>query len=246
VELRILREVKLTGEPTLVAGLPDMGNVAGIALEHIISQTKAEQSAEITADYPPWVSHRGKLIEFQRATYRFHLSEKKNLITFSGEGQPPYSRTLYELCEKVVEYAKPLGVKTICTIGGAFYGETSPSAVYGGVTDSELFGKLKDLGVKELSGDGRITGFNGLILGIAKERGLQGICLLGEISNPEIPQPLAAANVIDILSKYLGLAITTSDLVAKEREIKEIFKREVEAEAFGFRAQKRDERVGIA
>jgi predicted ATP-grasp superfamily ATP-dependent carboligase len=83
------------------------------------------------------------------------------------------------------------------------------------------------------------------MLGVAAERGLDGVCLLGEINNPEIPQPLAAANVLEVLSKYLGLSISTSELIAKEKEIKDLFRKQVESETFGV-PSKRDERVGIA
>jgi predicted ATP-grasp superfamily ATP-dependent carboligase len=53
--------------------------------------------------------------------------------------------------------------------------------------------------------EGYITGFNGLLLGIGRELNISGICLLGEIDNPEIPQPRAAGNVLRVLAKTVGI-----------------------------------------
>ena len=38
-------------------------------------------------------------------------------------------------------------------------------------------------------GQGQILGFNGLILGLAKEQAIDALCLLGEIDNPNVIQP---------------------------------------------------------
>jgi hypothetical protein len=53
---------------------------------------------------------------------------------------------------------------------------------------------------------GQITGMNGLVLGVAKEQGLQGVCLLGEIPiyTIQIENPLASMVVLSILAQELG------------------------------------------
>jgi predicted ATP-grasp superfamily ATP-dependent carboligase len=47
---------------------------------------------------------------------------------------------------------------------------------------------LKKYGVTVLRGEGQITGFNGLILGLAKERGIDAMFILDEIDNPNMIQ----------------------------------------------------------
>jgi uncharacterized protein len=39
-----------------------------------------------------------------------------------------------------------------------------------------------------LQGEGQITGSNGPILGLAKERGIDAMCILDEIDNPNMIQ----------------------------------------------------------
>ena len=46
-----------------------------------------------------------------------------------------------------------------------------------------------------------ITGFNGLILGFAKQNGIQGIGMYGELNHPEVPQYRAAISIIKTIEK---------------------------------------------
>ena len=68
-----------------------------------------------------------------------------------------------------------------------------------------------------------ITGFNGLILGFAKQNGIQGIGMYGELNRPEIPQYRAAISVIKTIEKltYRKLGDTSQlDVMAQEIERK--------------------------
>ncbi|MEM2786451.1 MAG: PAC2 family protein, partial [Candidatus Nitrosotenuis sp.] len=57
--------------------------------------------------------------------------------------------------------------------------------------------------------------FNGLVLGAAKSKNIDGIGLFGEIYDPENPQPNAAKNIIHKLEKILKLKIDTDELQQK-------------------------------
>ncbi len=52
--------------------------------------------------------------------------------------------------------------------------------VWGVATDSKLIDKLKTYGMKPMK-EAYISGLNGLILGVAKEAGIDGACLLAEL-----------------------------------------------------------------
>jgi proteasome assembly chaperone (PAC2) family protein len=56
---------------------------------------------------------------------------------------------------------------------------------------------------------GSITGLNGLLIGAAKTRGIDGICLMGEIpdylSRIPFPYPKASKAVLSTLAKVLGI-----------------------------------------
>jgi len=63
---------------------------------------------------------------------------------------------------------------------------------------------------------GNITGLNGLLTGVAKKRGFEGICLMGEIpdylSRVPFPYPKASQSVVEVLATILGIRIDLSVL----------------------------------
>jgi len=90
--------------------------------------------------------------------------------------------------------------------------------VWGAATTSKLVDELNKYNVV-LRGNLRIAGLNGLILGMAKERGMEGICLLGEVPAyaTQITNPKASLAVLDILTKMLSLAVL--DILTKMLDI---------------------------
>jgi len=59
--------------------------------------------------------------------------------------------------------------------------------------------------------EGVITGLNGLLLAVAKKRGLESICLMGEIpdwlSGSPFPYPKASKSVLEVFADILGIRI---------------------------------------
>jgi len=74
--------------------------------------------------------------------------------------------------------------------------------------------------------EGNITGLNGLLVGVAKKRGLEGICLMGEIpdylSRVPFPYPKASKSVLEVLEIILGVSIdfgTLDDMAAQMESV---------------------------
>jgi hypothetical protein len=65
----------------------------------------------------------------------------------------------------------------------------------------DLTQRVSGLGLPLTPGSSLITGFNGLVLGYAKENGLQGIGLFAEIDNPQVPQYRSAKSLLLTLEK---------------------------------------------
>jgi len=192
--------------PVMIAALPDMGNVAGIGMDFLVKKLKAKLFAEIYAFWPPAASYEDGIIKYDQSSYKFHFSEKDNLVFFSGEFNPSDPRRLYELCYEVVDMAKKIKVSTLYSIGAALK-QPNPEEpkIFGAATDPKLLELLKKEKLELLKGKGQITGFNGLILGIAKEKQLGSICILGEIDNPNVIQPKAAEMILIKLLRILKL-----------------------------------------
>ena len=193
-------------KPNMIAALPDMGNVAGIGVDFLVKNLKAKLFAEIYAFWPPAVSYEKGLIKYNQSSYKFHYCQKENLVIFSGEFNPSDPRRLYELCYEVVNMAKKLNVKTLYSMGAAL---RPPNPVepklFGIASSNDLVNLLKKQKIELLSGKGQITGFNGLVLGIAKEKNLDSVCILMEIDNPNIIQPKAAQTILVKLLELLKI-----------------------------------------
>jgi proteasome assembly chaperone (PAC2) family protein len=85
--------------------------------------------------------------------------------------------------------------------------------VWGAATTADLVEELSKYDVV-LRGNLRIAGLNGLILGMAKEKGMEGICLLGEVPAyaTQIANPKASLAVLRVLTKMLGITLDLTEL----------------------------------
>jgi len=209
-------------KPNMIAALPDMGNVAGIGMDFLIKKLKAKLFAEIYAFWPPAVSYEKGMIKYDQASYKFYFCEKENLVIFSGEFNPSDPRRLYELCYEVVNMAKKLNVCTLYSIGAALRPPNpAEPKLLGAASSTDLVNLIKKQKIELLSGKGQITGFNGLILGIAKEKNLDSICILMEIDNPNIIQPKAAKSILVKLLELLEIKpLDMKDLEEEEKRKK--------------------------
>jgi hypothetical protein len=118
-------------------------------------------------------------------------------------GQPQTNGELYELCQDVIDVAKSYSVQLIYTLG-AFHTDrnygNSPKALFT-TTSQDLKDQIEKLGMEPTPGSSLITGFNGLVLGYAKNNGVQGIGLYAEIDNPQVPQYRSAKSLLTSLER---------------------------------------------
>jgi proteasome assembly chaperone (PAC2) family protein len=110
---------------------------------------------------------------------------------------------------------------------------TEQPKVWGVATDTSLVAFLKKYDVV-LRGRLQIAGLNGLLLGVARERSMEGICLLGEVPSytTRIPNPKAALAVLKVLLQVLEIDIELSELAKIAEESDQQMKR-LAAQAMG-------------
>ena len=60
---------------------------------------------------------------------------------------------------------------------------------------------------------------NGILIGVAKRRGIDGICLMGEIKYANVPQHLSSKAVLERLTDILGLKLDTTQLERRAQKI---------------------------
>jgi len=135
----------------------------------------------------------------------------------------------------VLDVAQRFQVKRIYTCAAALtrIHHTETPRVWGVATDYEAAQDLKKYDLVQ-KGSLQIAGLNGLLLGVAKERNIEGICLLGEVPMyiTRIQNPMAALAIIKVLTKMLDVEIDIAELAQLASEAEEKMK-QVAAEAMG-------------
>ena len=199
----------------LISSLPDMGKVGGLVTQHLTKKLETKNASEIILSDKPWVNLKDALIELPYDTYTISVSEKHSVVIFTGENQPQEPGTVFEIAKKVLDEVGQMGnIKMVISAGGYLPSENgNGTRVYGVGTDKNAIETLKSFELKPLSSEVKsITWFNGVILGIAKNRKIEGIGLFGEIQNAESPQYKAASNILKVLEKILKIKIDTNEL----------------------------------
>jgi len=206
-EFRHLFHPKLE-HPVFVEGLPGFGNVGKIAARLLIEYTKAKRFAELySPSFPDYVIvDRNGICRPPRYDFYASSTNKNQFIILTGDTQPALEDVTahYQLCDQILDFAEKYGCKFIVTMGGV----TTPrpkGEVYVAATSEKLAAENMDKGAI-LYGRGRIMDATGLLLGLAKERGLEGLCLLGATTGFRADRG-AALSVFKFLMKTLGAEV---------------------------------------
>jgi proteasome assembly chaperone (PAC2) family protein len=194
--------------PVFVQGLPGFGNVGRIAAHLLIKFSEAKPFAELySPSFPDYVSISTKGIA-HLPKYEFYSApiEKNNLVIMTGETQPSFDDVLahYQVCSEIVDFAEKLGCHFIVTMGGVPITEDK-TQVYVAATSPRLATEFMEKGAAIYS-KGRIVGGTGLTLALAKERNLEGVCLLGSTTGFKADRG-AGFMVFKFLMKALGKEI---------------------------------------
>lgn len=216
-------------DPILIEGLPGIGNVGKLAVEHLIDSINASKFAEIySKDFPPQVFiNPDGTIELVKNEFYYWKAKKKDqrdLVLLTGDYQGLSSHGQYELVEKILDIVEELGVKEMYTLGGYGLGQDiEKPKVLCATTDVHLVKKMKKYGAvfKKNEPGGGIVGASGLILGLGKIRGLEGTCFMGETPG-YLVDPKSAKAVLKILMKITNIDVNLSALEKKAKEIEQI------------------------
>jgi proteasome assembly chaperone (PAC2) family protein len=93
---------------------------------------------------------------------------------------------------------------------------------------------------------GYIVGAAGLLIGLGKERGMQGMCLLGETSGfPIVTDPKAAETVLDTLTKILNVKINMGKIEQKVAEMEKFIKKVEELQRKALMQMSKDEKAPV-
>ena len=208
-----------------------MRSIGIIAIDYLIRKLQPRLIDELYSAYfpiiyetqPSYAAHPdhpgapGVLVEKRRVTLpriEFYLSDSPRLLLTRGyhanfQGQ-------HEVAEQVLDILEKHSVKRLFVLAGYGVGE---GEVCCAATDLELVEELKKQGIGT-GYEGPFMGFSGLVLGLAKLRGIKGVCLFGRsqpsVDDPEFPDARAAKKVLETLSRVLDLNFDLTGFDEKE------------------------------
>lgn len=228
-------------QPRLVAAWPGIGNVALTVANYLVQKLDAQEIGEIEPlDFflpaavvvennviePPEPASFEELSELPKS--RFYSCRNKNwaqdLLVFIGEAQPLGKEV--EFANQVLDVAQRFKVDKIytCAAGVAPISHTEKPEVWAAATSRELIPELRQHNVV-LRDKIHIRGLNGSLLGLAKDRDIPGICLLGEIpayiAQMGIEYPRSAQSVLEVLTEMLGIDIDLTEIESLARHTEE-------------------------
>ena len=213
-------QIKLSKKPKncrLIEGFPGFGLVGTIASEFLLEHLKFEQIGKIIFDdMPATVAiHEGKIVEPLGVFYnkKYNLVLLHAITTSSG--------LEWKLSDIVMDLSKQLGIKEIISLEGVGSSEESTtSRVFYYSNNEKNKNKFKKIKVEPLK-EGIIIGVTGAVLLRAEKVPVS--CVFAE-THTNLPDSKAAAKVVEVLDKYLGLKVDYKPLLQQAEKFEEKLK----------------------
>jgi uncharacterized protein len=225
-------------KPIMVACWPGVGNIGTVTGETLIKHIAAEELGEIEAwdfFYPRKVSIRSGVLEnleFPNVKFYFKKLAQRDVIISVGDEEPgddggPYAqgKKAYTMGNLVLDVAEKFGCRRIYTscaaISSSHHGFRSKvwAATSHEYLKKEARGYRNTILRSEAEGRPRyssIPGMKGLLLGLAATRGMEAICLMGEIpdylTRVPLPYPRASKAVFEVLCDLLGVPSANNEI----------------------------------
>ncbi len=205
--------------PVLIEGLPGLGLVGKIALRYMIKQLKAKKIAYLYSPHFPYfvlVNKKGNVRLLRGAFYYYKNPNGPNdIILFTGDSQSQTIEGQYEIADRILDFSEKYNIKTIATIGGYRMEPKEKPKVFIAATSQEILDKALQAGATLSTSGSPIVGTAGLILGLARFKKINALCLLGE-TRGYLPDPLAAKSVLEVLKSTFNFDL---DLTGLNEEI---------------------------
>jgi len=250
----IYKEPKLEN-PIMVASWPGIGNIGIIAVDTLRNMLEAEELGEVEPwdfFYPKKVLIRNgelKDLEFPSSKFYFKRTGEKDLLFFIGEEQPAdggrtyaEGKKAYQMANLVLDVALKFGCRRVYTSGAAVapIHHTARPKVWAVPNTKGLISEVKTYEntilmseIEGRGGQGNITGLNGLLLGVARKRGIEAICVMGEIpvylQGFPFPYPRASKSVLEVLTTALGIEIDMERIASfierSDKDIEQLYEK---------------------
>jgi len=211
-EVRFLLKPELK-DPVLIGGLPGVGYVGKLASEFLISELSAQKIAEqLSPHFPHYtILEKDGTLRASRHDFYWARVQGKDLIILTGDCPITTPEGHYEVASKILEAMEFWGVKEIYMLGGiVFSGRARGSSKVIIVPNQPDFIPHKPSKIEI----GPVIGLTGLLVSLARVKGIRGACLLAEAGDPVVDTH-SAKLLLQTLLELLGLDL---DLSALEKQ----------------------------
>ncbi|HJY14904.1 MAG TPA: proteasome assembly chaperone family protein [Nitrososphaeraceae archaeon] len=206
----------------LICGFPGSGFVGKLAVDHLIQELKAKHLADIySTSFPPQILIRtdGTADLIKNSIFYFEDTgpDPISLLLLTGDSQPANSDSEYLLAEEILDLAARFNPRQVFTLAAYITGVfIDKPRIFGTATDVDIVKTFQEKGVLAMD-SGSITGMNGIVIGIAKMRGLKGVCLLGETSG-YVVDAKSSKSLLETLLSMIGLKVDMKNLEKRAKD----------------------------
>jgi len=209
---RITRKAVKLKNPVLIAGLPGIGFVGKMAVDHIVGTAKAEHFATLYSPHFPnqvLAMKSGALKPFTMKFYAKRLG-KRDYVFLRGDLQPITVEGQYEVSARILSLFDDLGGKDVIAMAGYAVGKTDDKrGIYCAGTSKKFNGEMRKAGAtKSFEKIIPVVGMAGLMPALARGYGMRGACLLVETNGSGIDGKGAKA-LVELLARYTGQKFDT-------------------------------------
>lgn len=211
----------------LLTGLPGIGLIGQVVGRYIVKELKAKKVATLVSPHFPhqvFMTKKGGMRIIRNSFYVVKKG-KVNLLILVGDVQAMNSAGQYEVADKILDYAKQSGVKTVMTIGGYSTGEVMDKRrIFAVSTSQKLKKKLSDHGVVFGEAKGSIVGAAGLLPVLGRFKKMSGACIMGETHGGYV-DAISAREIVKFISSYFKIKINLKKLDERAKESEKILKK---------------------
>ncbi len=203
-------------EPKFLIGLPDIGLVGMISASHIVESLDMKVVAYLESDlFPPVIVLHGSKIY-----HPFRIYQKDNVLLFLSEiPVPPLA--VNTISHAITKWSVDKNASIVMPLAGIPVPNRiaiEEPDVYTVATNDTANKLIDDFSLQRLE-EGIMAGPYASILMDCTKLGITCLALLAQ-SFPNYPDPGAAASVVKVINKVLGMNIDVGALLEKAEEIR--------------------------
>ncbi|MGM5481139.1 MAG: PAC2 family protein [Nanobdellota archaeon] len=214
-------------EPIFIEGLPGIGNVGKVVIDTIIEKIAAKEIGTFESHNMPnsVFVNDNNLVQLPSIQLYHATINNQDFLFLTGDAQPSQEQASYELAEELLSVIGQFGGKKLITLGGIGLNEIPDDpGIFVTGNNKAFIKEFKEKGANPnvYGVVGPIVGISGLLLGLAKNRRMKSVALLGETyGHPMYIGLKEARKILELFNEKYGFDIDLSEL---DEEIEELEK----------------------